>query len=85
MWRGMSLHYSKPHCVTDQSSQEICFADTDGAFDACATNDLACLCSLDQSEVTRYVDTVQPCIDGDAGREACTAGAIYRESCHRDI
>jgi hypothetical protein len=34
---------------------------------------------MDQSEVTRYVSTVQPCIDGDAGKETCTDGAIDRK------
>ncbi|KAF2124144.1 hypothetical protein P153DRAFT_390694 [Dothidotthia symphoricarpi CBS 119687] len=51
---------------------------TDGVFDACAPGDLACLCTLEQSEVTRYVETVQSCLDGEAGQAACTAGAIYQ-------
>jgi len=58
-----------------------CAADTcltDGTFDACPPSDLACLCKLDQAEVTRYVSTVQSCIDGEKGKQACTDGARYQ-------
>jgi hypothetical protein len=34
---------------------------------------------MNQSELTRYVTLVQPCIDGQEGRDDCTDGAIYRE------
>ncbi|CAO2652278.1 Nn.00g005610.m01.CDS01 [Neocucurbitaria sp. VM-36] len=57
---------------------ETCLTETPGLFDACEPNDLGCLCSLQQSEVTRYVGTVQPCIDGEPGKVACTDGARYQ-------
>ncbi|KAF2625686.1 hypothetical protein BU25DRAFT_297929, partial [Macroventuria anomochaeta] len=63
---------------------ETCLASTNGTFVAAgapngtAPNDLAKICSLPQEDVTRYVQTVQPCIDGDAGNKTCTAGAIYQ-------
>lgn len=63
--------------------QEMCLSSTNDLFDGCAPNDLVCLCRLDQPEVTRYVTAVQPCIDGDAGHEACTDGGIWRESLPR--
>lgn len=63
--------FKVPTCAAEQ-----CLVETPGLFDACAPSDLACLCSLDQCEVTRYVSTVQPCLDGAAGKAACTAGAI---------
>ncbi|KAF2821611.1 hypothetical protein CC86DRAFT_98507 [Ophiobolus disseminans] len=56
---------------------ETCLTTTNGQFNGCATNDLVCLCKLEQAEVSRYVSVVQPCIDGDAGHKACTAGGIY--------
>lgn len=65
---------------------ETCLASTNGTFAATGASngtapyDLAGICSLPQEDVTRYVQTVQPCIDGDAGKQACTAGAIYRKS-----
>jgi hypothetical protein len=69
--------------VTNHIIQESCLTSTNGLFDGCATNDLACLCRLDQPEVARYVTAVQPCIDGDAGHIACTAGGIQGESLTR--
>lgn len=63
---------------------ETCLAATNGTFVATgasngtAPNDLGRLCSFPQEDVTRYVQTVQPCIDGDAGKSVCTAGAIYQ-------
>lgn len=51
-----------------------------GASSGVVPNDLGALCSLSQEDLTRYVQTVQPCIDGDVGKKACTAGAIYRKS-----
>ncbi|KAF1840333.1 uncharacterized protein K460DRAFT_410927 [Cucurbitaria berberidis CBS 394.84] len=65
--------YKLPTC-----GAESCLVQTAEVFDACAPSDLACLCTLEQSEVTRYVNTVQPCIDGDAGKAACTDGARYQ-------
>lgn len=65
---------------------EACLASTGGSFVASnasigtAPGDLKGLCSLPQEDVNQYVETVQPCIDGDAGKKACTAGAIYRKS-----
>jgi hypothetical protein len=64
--------------MTKTSSQEVCLAETNGLFDACAPNNLACLCSLDQDELSRYVSIIQLCIDGDVGHTECTDGAIYR-------
>ncbi|KAI8938577.1 hypothetical protein NX059_004456 [Plenodomus lindquistii] len=61
---------------------ESCLATTNGTFGACPTSDLACLCSLNQTEVTRYVSIVQPCIDGNEGKAACTDGARYQ---YKDI
>jgi hypothetical protein len=55
----------------------------DGYFDRCAPGNLVCLCNLEQSEVTRYVNTVQPCLDASlkvTGEAGCTAGAVYRQS-----
>ena len=60
--------------------KEECLVATNKLFDGCEPSDLACLCRLEQSEVTRYVETVQPCLNGDIGREKCTTGAIFRES-----
>ncbi|KAF9700930.1 hypothetical protein EKO04_001147 [Ascochyta lentis] len=63
---------------------ETCLASSNGTFIATgasngtAPNDLGRLCSLPQEDVTRYVQTVQPCIDGDAGKAACTEGAVYQ-------
>jgi hypothetical protein len=71
------------HVLTNHSLQESCLLSTNGLFDGCATNDLACLCRLDQPEVARYVTAVQPCIDGDAGHIACTDGGIQGESLTR--
>lgn len=65
--------FKPPTCGAEQ-----CLAATNGEFDACKPNDLACLCRLEQSEVTRYVETVQPCINGDIVPKSCTAGAIYQ-------
>ncbi|KAF3045800.1 hypothetical protein E8E11_008532 [Didymella keratinophila] len=48
-----------------------------GASNGTAPSDLGALCSLPQDEVSRYVQTVQPCIDGAPGT-VCTAGAIYQ-------
>ncbi|KAJ4992955.1 hypothetical protein SVAN01_01659 [Stagonosporopsis vannaccii] len=50
---------------------------TEGATNGTAPSDLGGICSLSQDDVNRYVRTVQPCIDGDAGKKACTAGAIF--------
>lgn len=49
-----------------------------GASNGTAPSDLGAICSLPQDDVTRYVQTVQPCIDGAPGK-VCTAGAIYRK------
>jgi len=57
---------------------ESCLVETPGLFDACTAGDLGCLCTLEQSEVTRYVSIVQPCLDGDVGKATCTDGAIYQ-------
>lgn len=63
---------------------ETCLASTNGTFvttvapNGTAPNDLGRICSLPQEDVTRYVQTVEPCIDGDAGKNACTPGAIYQ-------
>lgn len=51
-----------------------------GATSGTAPNDLVGLCSVSQEDLTRYVQTVQPCIDGDEGKKACTSGAVYRKS-----
>lgn len=65
---------------------EACLASTNGTFVATGASNgiapasLARICSLPQDDVTRYVQTVQPCIDGDVGKKKCTAGAIYRKS-----
>jgi hypothetical protein len=59
--------------------QEMCLVDTSGIFDGCAPYDLVCLCNLDEDELSRYVTTVHPCIDGPLGSEMCTDGAIYRK------
>ncbi|KAF2850319.1 hypothetical protein T440DRAFT_110920 [Plenodomus tracheiphilus IPT5] len=55
-----------------------CLSTTNGTFDACPPSDLGCLCSLNQTEINRYVNIVQPCIDGDEGRANCTYGARYQ-------
>jgi hypothetical protein len=34
---------------------------------------------MKQEDINDYVTLVQPCIDGDAGHDLCTDGAIYRE------
>jgi len=63
---------------------ETCLASTNGNFVATgapngiAPNDLGRICSLPQEDVTRYVETVKPCVDGDVGKKACTPGAIYQ-------
>ncbi|KAH7064456.1 hypothetical protein BKA63DRAFT_572359 [Paraphoma chrysanthemicola] len=49
-----------------------------GLFDGCEPDNLGCLCSLEQSEVTRYVSVVQPCIDGEPGLSTCSEGAIFQ-------
>jgi hypothetical protein len=48
-----------------------------GASNGTAPSDLGAICSLPQDDVTRYVQTVQPCIDGAPGK-VCSAGAIYQ-------
>lgn len=69
---------------------ETCLASTNGTFEAAGASngtapyDLGKICSLPQEDVTRYVQTVQPCIDGDAGKAKCSAGAIYRKSSRID-
>ncbi|KAJ8114501.1 hypothetical protein OPT61_g3637 [Boeremia exigua] len=61
---------------------ESCLASSNGTFVANGTsngtapNDLGRICSLPQADVTSYVETVQPCIDGEAGKKACSEGAI---------
>lgn len=62
----------------NQGNQNECI--TDGYFDGCAPGNLVCLCNLDQDNVSRYVRTVQPCLDGEAGRKSCTAGAVASKS-----
>ncbi|KAF1925857.1 uncharacterized protein M421DRAFT_7620 [Didymella exigua CBS 183.55] len=63
---------------------ETCLASTNGTFVAASASnstdpyDLGKICSLPQEDVTRYVETVQPCIDGDAGKANCSVGAIYQ-------
>ncbi|EMD92844.1 hypothetical protein COCC4DRAFT_170205 [Bipolaris maydis ATCC 48331] len=49
---------------------------TDGYFDGCAPGNLVCICNLEQDDVDRYVKTVQPCLDGEPGKKACTLGAV---------
>lgn len=66
---------------------ETCLASTNGTFVATgasngtAPNDLGRICSLPQNDVTRYVQTVQPCIDNAEETKKCTAGAIERKLC----
>lgn len=48
----------------------------DGYFDGCAPGNLVCLCNLPQDDVDRYVETVQPCLDGEPGKKTCTLGAV---------
>ncbi|KAF3035707.1 hypothetical protein E8E12_007125 [Didymella heteroderae] len=48
-----------------------------GASNGTAPSDLGGICSLPQDDVTRYVETVQPCIDSEPGK-VCSAGAIYQ-------
>lgn len=63
---------------------EACLASTGGSFVASnasngtSPSDLKALCSLPQADVDEYVKTVQPCIDGEEGKAACTEGAIYQ-------
>lgn len=65
---------------------ETCLAATNGTFVSAASpngtapSDLARICSLPQEDVTLYVDTVKPCVNGAAGKKACSAGAIDRKS-----
>lgn len=54
-----------------------------GASNGTAPSDLGSICSLPQDDVTRYVQTVQPCID-DVRSKVCTAGAIYRRFLARE-
>jgi hypothetical protein len=72
--------FKVPTCASEQ-----CLTTTNGRFDDCKTDDLVCLCDLEQTEVTRYVSTVQPCIDGKAGHNACTGGAIWCQFSHLSI
>lgn len=64
---------------------EACLASTSGNFatngapNGTAPSDLGGICSLGQENVNQYTKTVQPCIDGEAGKQACTPGAIYRK------
>ncbi|KAH5659173.1 hypothetical protein HBI51_021060 [Parastagonospora nodorum] len=57
---------------------ETCLTATNGLFNACEPHNLACLCSMEQKGISDYVTLVQPCIDGDAGHDLCTEGAIYQ-------
>eukprot|EP00299_Pterocystis_sp_00344_P002343 c12656_g1_i1.p2 GENE.c12656_g1_i1~~c12656_g1_i1.p2 ORF type:complete len:115 (+),score=3.93 c12656_g1_i1:223-567(+) len=66
---SFARQYIPPTCGAEQ-----CLAW--GLFDGCEPENLGCLCSLEQSEVTRYVAVVQPCIDGEPGEDECTVGAI---------
>lgn len=81
----VSRQFKVPTC-----GAEACLATTNGTFVASgasngtAPNDLGRLCSLPQADLTTYVESVQPCIDGDAGKAVCTPGAIYRKSTHPD-
>src|SRR5690242_4540451 len=76
-----SRQFKVPAC-----GAEACLASTGGNFvtngtsNGTAPSDLGGICSLSQADVNQYVRTVQPCIDGDAGKKACTGGAIDRKS-----
>ncbi|CBX95859.1 hypothetical protein LEMA_P030110.1 [Plenodomus lingam JN3] len=71
---NLSIHQFKlPTCAAAS-----CLKSTNGLFDGCPPSDLACLCRLEQTEIARYVSTVQTCIDGDEGKAACTEGARYQ-------
>ncbi|KAL6711713.1 hypothetical protein ACN47E_004647 [Coniothyrium glycines] len=64
-----------PTCAAEQCLQG---EPIPGLFDGCAPNKLDCICGQNQTEVTRYVKTVQKCIDDkNIGGKACTAGAQY--------
>ncbi|KAH7392316.1 hypothetical protein DE146DRAFT_758044 [Phaeosphaeria sp. MPI-PUGE-AT-0046c] len=65
--------YKLPSC-----GATTCLEETNGFFDDCEPFQLGCLCSLSQTEVTRYISIVQPCIDGKVGPERCTDGGIYQ-------
>ncbi|KAF3011176.1 hypothetical protein E8E13_011559 [Curvularia kusanoi] len=79
--------WSLPASVTRQfklptCGAETCLASTNGTFVATgasngtAPSDLGRICSLPQEDVTRYVQTVQPCIQRAKETNICTAGAI---------
>lgn len=77
----VTKQFKVPTCAAEK-----CLASTNGtfiatsAYNGTAPSDLGGLCSLPQDDITRYVQTVQPCIDGPYGEKACTEGAIYRKS-----
>lgn len=70
---------------------ETCLPSTNGTFvtasapNGTAPYDLGKICSLPQDDITLYVQTVQPCIDGDAGKAKCSEGAISRKSSMRSV
>ncbi|KAH6644434.1 hypothetical protein C7974DRAFT_439765 [Boeremia exigua] len=73
----MARQFTVPTC-----GAEACLASTNGTFvspaasNGTAPGDFARICSLPQDEVSRYVQTVQPCLNGKEGKKACTPGAI---------
>jgi hypothetical protein len=59
---------------------EQCLNGTSGLFDGVPPSNLTALCGLDQSEVTRYVGIMQPClgtIKNANGGPVCTAGGVW--------
>ncbi|KAJ4367967.1 hypothetical protein N0V86_009808 [Didymella sp. IMI 355093] len=75
----VSRQFQVPTC-----GAETCLASTNGTFMTAGTSngtapyDLGRICSLPQEDVTHYVETVRPCVDGDVGKAKCSAGAIYQ-------
>jgi hypothetical protein len=81
MWRSMSLVLTVGvgQLTCDQ---EQCLNGTSGLFDGIPPSNLTALCGLDQSEVTRYVGIMQPClgtIKNANGGPVCTAGGVWGE------
>ncbi len=85
VWSLPAAATPKPFAIPTCGA-ELCLASPNstfaagGASNGTAPNDFGRICSLPQDDVTRYVQTVQPCIDGEEGKKACSAGAIYRKS-----
>jgi secreted trypsin-like serine protease len=81
--RSKLLITHNPNIRANETQQQKCVAD--GYFENCTTSNLVCLCNLEQSEVTSYVNTVTPCLHESLylpGEAGCSEGAVVRKLPH---